>query len=339
MVTKENGGYDIDTAMMRVIASFFVVLIHASGLQTLSEVFCNSISRFSVPVFVMISGYYMLPHKTDTRSIMKKSLKLFALMIVWSGLYFCYELICEQGGSAARSDILTYLLTEPAHLWYFYAAIVLYLFTPLLHVFWKNATREEWWYALVLSVCLGSLLVTALRFDAFPMLSAIVDKMKAPYTLGFTFLYLLGGYLHKYSVCGRKIRIALYGLGALGAATTLFGTLLLPGYGFPNDLLLGFFAPNVMAPAVAFFVFVRQFFGAHMIKSIYIRRLLQRAADATLGIYLFHPFLLTIIQRNTWLYRENAGVLTILLRAWIVWLVSALIVDAARKIPIVRKLV
>lgn len=338
MMTKKNGGYDIDTAMMRVIASFFVVLIHASGIQTISEIFCNSISRFSVPVFVIISGYYMLPHKKDIRSIVRKSLRLFALMIAWSGLYFCYELICKQREQVVLLDILTYLLTEPAHLWYFYAAITLYLFTPFLHVFCKNATREEWRYALALSFFLGSFVVTALRFGISPMLSAIVDRMKVPYTLGFTFLYLLGGYLHKYFVCGRRIRITLYFLGVLGVVTTFVGTLLLPKYGFQNDLLLSFFAPNVMVPAVAFFVFVRQFFGSHMIQSIYIRRLLHRAADATLGIYLFHPFLFTIIQKNT-LYQENVGVLIILLRALIVWLVSALIVDAARKIPALRKLV
>ena len=52
--------YDTDTEVMRIIAAFFVVMIHASGLGSFSAVVYNSVARFSVPVFVIISGYYLL---------------------------------------------------------------------------------------------------------------------------------------------------------------------------------------------------------------------------------------------------------------------------------------
>lgn len=339
MTAKNDKSYDIDTALMRVIASFFVVLIHSSGIQTVSQILCNSVSRFSVPVFVMVSGYYMLSHQPDTRKIVRKSIRLFVLMIAWSGFYYCYDVICNQRAPSGLIDLLQYLFTQPVHLWYLYAAITLYLFTPILYIFCKNAAYKDWCYALGLTFFFGSLVIIALRSGVFPVLTTIVDKMKVPYTLGFIFLYLLGGFFRKYGIGRRDTRLLLYLLGLLGIAATFIGTLLAKKYGLPNDLFFSFFAPNVIASAAAFFVFVKQFWGAHPIQSRPIQGFLRRLGDATLGIYLLHPVFAMILQKHTGLYAEDAGILLILARAIIAWLLSAIIIHVAKKVPGLRKFV
>ena len=54
---KSHAQPDLDTALMRVLASFAVVLLHLSARYSAASVFYSSLARFSVPVFLIISGY------------------------------------------------------------------------------------------------------------------------------------------------------------------------------------------------------------------------------------------------------------------------------------------
>ena len=71
-----NKKFDSDTELMRIIAAFFVIVIHCSGTRFMSEVICNAVSRFSVPVFIILSGYYMLVRKPEAKRIFQKSAKI-----------------------------------------------------------------------------------------------------------------------------------------------------------------------------------------------------------------------------------------------------------------------
>ena len=62
---------DTNTDVMRLIASFFVVMIHGSAPNSAVGSAWNSISRFSVPVFVMISGYYLLEKNLGISAVLK----------------------------------------------------------------------------------------------------------------------------------------------------------------------------------------------------------------------------------------------------------------------------
>lgn len=238
---------------MRIIAAFFVVMIHASGLGSFSAVVYNSVARFSVPVFVIISGYYLLTCPPKGTALGKKGLRLFLLMLLWSAVYYGYGLYSGSLTFTGARGLFTYLLTEPVHLWYLYAAIALYLFTPLLYIFCEHAGRRVFLYALTLSFLMGSVVVILLRSGCFPLLTVIVDRAKLPCTLGFLFLFLLGGYLRRYGIPSAVHRRVLYLLGLAGVAVTVLCTWTLPAWGLPQDLLLSFFAPNVLVASAAFF--------------------------------------------------------------------------------------
>ena len=72
-----------ETDVLRLAASFSVVLLHSaasrmSGLEPMAEeawVPClvNSLCRFGVPVFVMISGRYLLASECSIRRAVKKA--------------------------------------------------------------------------------------------------------------------------------------------------------------------------------------------------------------------------------------------------------------------------
>lgn len=326
---------------MRIVAAFFVVLIHSSGLSSVSGIFYSSISRFSVPVFVMISGYYLLAHQIGRAYLAKKICRLFVLMMIWSGIYFIYGLSRHTGSYTGIADLLRFLLTEPVHLWYIYAAVALYLFTPLFQVFCRNANRREYLYALVLTFIFGSVIMILLRAACFPALSAIIFKMKVAYTLGFVFLYLLGGYFQRYGVAfGKRYLFAIYLLGIIGCAATFGGTLLLSRGGRPNDLLQSYFAPNVLAAGIGFFVFVKRFHRRFPIKNNKIRMIVHNLAGCTLGVYLLHPLLLMMLENNMGYYfTAMARYTAIPFQAAIAFILSVILVFMVKRIPVLNFLV
>lgn len=320
---------DMDTDLMRVIAAFFVVLLHLSGLHTPVSVIYNAVSRFSVPVFVMISGYYMLDHKRDVFVPWKKCGKFLAQMVVWSAGYFLFGLLCGTQSFDGNGALVTWLLTEPVHLWYVYALVGLYLLTPMLRVFAVYASQKEYVYALVLTFLLGSVLVILLRWNIVPMLAVIAEKSKLPYTLGFVCLYLLGGYLKRYPV---RHPGWICAAGLAGLLVTACGTLLLGG-----ELLLSFFAPNVMVMALAFFVLVRHLCRLRPVPAL---AWLHEAAACTFGVYLLHPMAIQVFQGLPW----TAGLFAASdiwnpVRALVVLAACSLCIAALRRIPVLSWLV
>jgi len=332
-----NKKFDSDTELMRIIAAFFVIVIHSAGTRYTSEVICNAISRFSVPLFIILSGYYMLVRKPEPKRIFRKSAKLLVMMIAWSGIYCVYNHVCGNIVISGVFDVVRYLLTEPVHLWYIYAAVTLYIFTPLLYVFHENSSKKDYLYALFLTFVFGSVVAVAVRAGLSPLLSTVVERMKVPYLLGFIFLYMLGGFFRRFGLPERKIRLCLYTCGVLSVAITVIGALYLPKAGLSSDLVLSFFSPAAMIPAVALFVLVKSCFPHAARLSDKVKGTIHSLSDCTLGVYFLHPLIIFILQA-TLEERLFSAVPTVLIieRIIVTALLSWTVTFVAKKIPVIK---
>lgn len=284
-----NRTKDADTQWMRCVAAFFVVLIHAVDLSSRTGVFFSAVSRFSVPVFVLISGYYMLQKQCSFLELAKRSGFLLLQLIVWSSVQFLVELWLGTRLWNGISDLVYTVLAGGGHFWYLYALIGLYLFTPILQVFCTHADQHTYSYTLVLLFLLGSPVTIALRMERFALLTAIVDSMKIPYVFGFVFLYLMGDWLRRYP----PKKPLFWGLaGLIGVVSTVLWSLHLPA-ARAAELSLSFFFPGNMFGAVGFFVATKAFYkGRH--------RFMLTLANCTPGIYLSHMICLKCLQFRLW---------------------------------------
>lgn len=187
-----------ETDILRLAASFAVVLLHVSA-RRLGDLgaaawLVNSATRWAVPLFVMVSGRYMLSAPCPIRRGLSKAGRALGTMLLWSGLYLLHAL-CRGWRPAGWRDLLARLLTEPVHLWYFWAIAALYLFTPLLSVFTCHAGRGELRYAVALTGLFGSVVTLLLRTKRLPLLAQVMDRSKIPWSMGLLFCYLLGYHL------------------------------------------------------------------------------------------------------------------------------------------------
>ena len=173
--------HDYRVDRLRVLCCFGVVLLHSSAGAGTGDLILNALFRFSVPVFVIISGYFMLARPATPADMAKRAGALFVKLLGCSAFY----LLANQRFHAPLPEVLEYLLTSPVHLWYLYATMGLYLLTPALMPFVRSAERAEYRYALGICFLLGCCGVTLIRLDVFPLLGTILDKSKLPTLLAF----------------------------------------------------------------------------------------------------------------------------------------------------------
>lgn len=145
----ELGNRSPDTDIMRILCSFLIVLLHtvtyAAELGRMEKDTAHTINvlcRCALPIFIMISGRYMLSRDRSVRDVTIKSGKTLFMMLVTSFVYLCGEYIFFGFRLSNAEDAVSYLITEPIHLWYLYASVCLYIFTPIIRVFCKECFKE-----------------------------------------------------------------------------------------------------------------------------------------------------------------------------------------------------
>lgn len=161
------GNYD----WLRMISTAAVIMIHVSGtffpnaLKNLTEgsavieypfwvCLYNTISRFSVPCFVMLSGAFILDDEKNAnyrRFYTRSFLKLGVPTILFSVLYFLYQLtFCFVGNYVSLRNAVNLVWTSLAglpmyHMWYMYMLTGVYALAPIVFLF-KNSVSENTFY-------------------------------------------------------------------------------------------------------------------------------------------------------------------------------------------------
>lgn len=325
--------HDTDTDLMRIIASFFVVLIHASTSEGMGLVY-NALARFSVPVFVLISGYYLLRRSTAGYRIARRIGYLVGIHVLWSVLYYVFYRLMGDLPRGDAGGVVRYLLTQPTHLWYLYALAGLWLLLPPLRSLARHASEGEYRYTLWITGILGTLVTLAVRSGISDTFSAVAENTKLPYAMGFVFLFLMGGYLYRFPVKRERI---FYIAGAVGMAVTVVSALLLPR-DMAVSLALSFYAPGTVLAAIAFFMGIKRVYAERELAWRGASPVLKLLAAASGGVYLLHPMILRLYDQ--WIapfFTDGMGWLSIPLAAVWAFAVSLAIVMILRKIPYVKR--
>lgn len=287
--------YCPDTDIMRILCSFLVVLLHtvtySSGIGRMDEKtahIINVLCRGSLPVFIMVSGRYMLDKDRTFSQVIRKSVRTLCIMLAASLVYLCFGCVFCGFRPQGIAQIAEYLLTEPVHLWYMYTAVCLYIFTPFIRVFIKNASERCIRAAIAVCLFLGSAVYIPLSYGDFYILEKIAAKCHMDFQTAFIGCYMLGFYMYRYRVS----RICGYIIYAAGTAAS--AAALLP----ESDMLISFFAPNVLAQSAALFLGVKELCARIRINGA-AARTLHRLSGCTMFVYLFHPLVLRLAVPHT----------------------------------------
>ena len=314
--------------VLRLIAILLVIAVHCTDPFNASpesradpefnfwgSVYGSAL-RACVPLFVMMTGFLLLPVKQTMPAFYRKRIpRVFFPFLIWSVLFDLApwfiqavggsaELVTrffpwEPNPSASFGDALQTIAMIPltftvyaTPMWYIYALIGLYLYLPIFSAWVERASRREKRFFLLLWFV--SLFI--------PYLTEFVSRYHFGtcswnafgtfyYFAGFNGYLLLGHYLGKgndWSV-GKTLSVAVP-LFLVGYFVTLVGFRHMTSD--PNvseegmELFFTYCSPNVALMAIAVFLLVQKV----NVTSLSIRRALANLTRCGFGLYCVHYF-------------------------------------------------
>lgn len=241
------------------------------------------LSRWCVPVFLMVSGTLLLdPRKDVGLSRLRRYVGRMLFVICTIGFVFALmQEYVEQGGlgwevlGAAVVDVL--FAQSWDHLWYLYAMVGLYALTPVLRAFVAHAGRDEFRWVL------GFLVAFAL---GVPTANALLGWGLTQFYLSIpsTFVYyLLGYYVHSYLRLDRRWVFAAVACVAAMAVFIAWGT---GTSGVQTGVIYAPESPLITVYAVTIFLALRHLLDAVPIEG---HPVFATIARYSFGIYIVHP--------------------------------------------------
>lgn len=336
---------------LRIAAIIAVVVLHVASsnwyvtdvnsLQWNSFNIYDSLMRWGVPIFVMISGALFLDREQSLSKLYKKNiLRILIILIIWTIINSVWQLFTTDSINSFR-DFVTNLFTGPYYLWFLYMLIGLYMVTPFLKRIVEN--KKTMRYFLLLAFLFTFLIpeliqIVALKSElAAGLINDKLDMMRLFMVLGYTGYFVLGYYLSKTTVKG-KAEVAIYILGILGAIFTIVSTALLSNYkGVADALFYNNLTVNVLSMSVAVFVL----FKNHIHKACSREcgnRFWQLISRCSLGVYLVHLIVLESLDLCFGLNSLSLNpIVSVPLVAGAVLVISYTISIAVYKIPKIGK--
>ncbi len=334
--------------LLRVLAAIAVIVLHIStsclpqaavgSTSWTAMVVYDSLVRWCVPMFVMLSGAFLLDPKKSVRGrdlFLKYILRVLVALAVYGTFYALVGLFKGTFSLGLIRDALGYVLRTQTryHLWFLYMMIGLYLVTPVLRAFVRGASRAtfHWFFLLVLVFC--SLLPTLWSF--FPDQMAIptewLNKFDVQLVMGYVGYYVAGYYLKNFTL-NRLAEFIIYILGILGAVATVWVSL---SMGTAANTLMNYTAPTVAFMAVAVFVLFRYVLGVSEERSR--RQRLVGVAKISFGIYLIHDFFITVLAHFGITVMSFNPIISIPVLSAIVFLCSFVVAWLLSKLPLIGR--
>lgn len=284
--------------ILRLLALMGVVFTHCCDIETDSALtrsvmtFLIATVTWHVPVFVMISGRFFLDPRRDAspKKLLRAMGRLVLAFAFWNLLYQIYFVATDMYSGLNWKGILSQSFLGVYHFWYLFMLVFLYAITPFLRKIAEDKGLSEYFIALFL--VFSFLNGYGLRL---PLVGATVEqlvvKMNFHFAVGYSGYYILGHYLHRWPLSGKR-EMGLYILGVVmliftGAATvwkTLQGA---PGEEWFSKYLL----PNVILEAAAIYTFFVNRISRLRIPEKAARGV-SKMAQCSFGAYLIHAFVL-----------------------------------------------
>jgi len=289
---------------LRVIATVCVVLLHvaSSVLYKYNQVpsshwwignVYDSLVRFSVPLFLMITGALLLGRQHSYPFFLKtKVIRILLPFVFWTAIYIIYNFIepPQFNGKLASQSNFEWILQQiqdgsSYHLWYIYMLMGIYLFIPIISKWAKGVCKRDIEYFLgiwVIVLIMKSSETAETNFE-----------WSLWHYLGYLGYVVLGYYLSIINTKIKSLSVLAMLIFAIGLFITAYGTY----YGTDNDgsfdkYYYSYLSPNVLLMAAGIFVLIKNLKVKISGVLLKIRDLID---NYSYGIYLSHILVLNYL--------------------------------------------
>ena len=345
MSTKRTSIFYID--FLRFIAAIAVITIHVLGPfrflygeipegEWLAAAGLNSLTRWAVPVFMLISGALLLSTERAFQCehyLTKRLSKVVIPFIGWTIIYglvagfMVDDVFTGQWVSGTAIDVLKNAPVDPVwyHLWFFYDFIPLYFVIPFLIPLLKKASPDHIKLALFSWAIL--FIMHWLKVGSFLQQNLVL----------YSGYLVLGWYLYNRD---NRPQLKLWLIaGTSMLLLNFFGTWFLANEtGKYSSFFMGYKTLNTAVIGGMLFVLAQAYAEKIKGKS---RTLITLISTYSLGIYLIHPLLLIPIRElNNGFYTFfGSNWVAIPMITLITLIVSLILTITLVNVPFIRRLV
>lgn len=300
---------------LRVVAIFGVITIHVTAIYYyrygsiddigwwLSNVM-NAASRFSVPVFVMISGSLLLGRKITIFDFYKgRAVRILPPFIFWNVLFlvFFVEFAPEARSyvSLVKYELIVNGYTA-VHLWYLSMFLCLMLFAPFINQFINGEKPTYRDLTILIAVMFFFFVANGLARLAKEFYALDIAWFTA--FAWFVAYFIAGHYIDRYAdyirVKGALLIFLIVALIGLGSVFNYYSA---KNFGIVKDnLVLGSTGALVFIISASIFLLARN-------NSAYFResKIISQVSEASFGMYLIHPIFIFIVEQKIPLSSAN----------------------------------
>jgi len=337
---------------LRIIAALAVVMIHSAIVTDVSfsdGVIFHSLSRFAVPVFLMISGALMLDEKKTltTKDTFKKILFWGIMLLIWNVIYagfYCILIPIKDNQKIALSSVVKGIVLGNYHFWYMYLLLGLYLITPILRLFVKKANMKYLLYFVflaiiftflptILNICFNKVLPSSLD----GLFNSFISSFYINGFFGYITYYILGWIIVNLEI-KKCFRYIIYAIGFISMLIMTLGTELIFKKGKP----ILFLFDNLMIFNFCYSTFVFAFFF-YLFKKIklnqFVQNLILKLSSLTFGVYLIHDLIREIL--NVFIFKQL--LVNNMIHSLVIWFITVVlsfsICYIISLIPFIKKLI
>ncbi len=353
--------------LLKIIAIFGVIILHVSASYLVPFTgsrewwtgnIYDSLSRWCVPLFVMVSGALLLSG-AGKRPLLEflrvRVRRILVPFLAWSAIYFLYR-IYWKGDDLPLYRFFTMILTEPIyyHLWFIYMLIVLYLFAPAAGAFLNRVQERHVWSLIGLWFFWASLLpILDLPLEFSTYFSPDMNDYSPVRLSGY---FLLGYVLKEWKTRSAPGLSGLVLVFLMGAAGTIFGTFFMSrSAGEFHPFFYKYYSITVVVMSVSLFLLIKSIFytrketrgdGVEIIR-FNSPKILQEIGISVFGVYLIHALVLEILRDGYFGFIiDHTNFLGAALPLWIgipvfastIFILSLLPILLIRRIPAAREI-
>lgn len=347
---KGDNGRKIYIDLLRILACFSVILLHSAAqywydipVTSLRWVVCNSydaVSRFGVPVFVMISGMLFLSREGEVsirRLYRNNILRLAVAYAIWSviyGLWDCRQWMGAEG--VTWKDYVSEMIMGRYHLWFVPMMIGIYMLLPVIKTFTDYGGRKLIEYFLLLFVVIQIIRNTILIYNVPAIGKVLIELLDVQMVCSYVGYFVWGYYLYRYPPGKRSCRI-WYVLGILGAfLAAAVSSVVSVHNGGPSAAAFDSYSVFTFLASIAVFLFFQEKVSSHQWGNMGCKVIGELSAN-TFGTYLVHLWVLELFQNRGLDSMTVDSVIGIPLLAVLCFLSCNVIIAVLRRIPVLGR--